>query len=141
MKKVIRMVVAGFLCVATVFAITKQLGTDKLEPIELRCEYLVNPLGIDVVQPRFSWRLEGSGQRSEVRAQKQGAYRVLVASSLEKLEQNQGDLWDTGKVESDRSTHLVYNGEALISHMQCFWTTPLSPHESLSGHLTQKANS
>jgi alpha-L-rhamnosidase len=121
MKKVIRMVVAGFLCVATVFAITKQLGTDKLEPIELRCEYLVNPLGIDVVQPRFSWRLEGSGQRSEVRAQKQGAYRVLVASSLEKLEQNQGDLWDTGKVESDRSTHLVYNGEALISHMQCFW--------------------
>ncbi len=60
---------------------------------ELRCEYRVNPLGIDVVKPRLNWILESSQG-----GQKQTAYRVLVAGSREKLNSDEGDLWDSGKV-------------------------------------------
>jgi len=83
---------------------------------ELRCEYLVNPRGIDVVKPRLSWVLE-SGQRGQV----QSAYQILVAGSEEKLKKNQGDLWDTGKVSSDESSHVVYAGKKLKSRMRCCW--------------------
>lgn len=82
----------------------------------LRCEYLGNPLGIDVTRPRLSWVLE-----SAKRGQMQTAYRILVASSKENLEKDTGDLWDSGKVESDRSIQVVYKGTPLKSHNHCFW--------------------
>jgi len=81
-----------------------------------RCEYRVNPLGIDVVKPRLNWILQSSE-----RGQKQTAYRVLVASSRKKLTSDEGDLWDSGKVESDRSIHVVYEGRPLESRMRCWW--------------------
>ncbi|MEA1996534.1 MAG: family 78 glycoside hydrolase catalytic domain, partial [Gemmatimonadota bacterium] len=82
----------------------------------LRCEYLENPLGIDQVSPRLSWTVE-----SPKRGQKQTAYRIIVASSAENLEKGTGDLWDTGKVQSSRSTQVVYSGKELTSRMRCFW--------------------
>jgi alpha-L-rhamnosidase len=82
----------------------------------LRCEYLVNPIGIDVTKPRLSWILE-SDQRSCM----QNAYHVLVASSVEMLERNKGDLWNSGKVESDQSNQVVYKGKTLKSRMRCYW--------------------
>lgn len=90
--------------------------TDGIRPADLRCEYLANPLGIDVVKPRLSWQLE-----SEQRTQKQTAYRLLVASSRDRLDKNVGDLWDSGKVQSDRSVHVAYRGKTLQSRRQCFW--------------------
>jgi len=87
-----------------------------IEIVNLRCEYLENPLGIDVVKPRLSWIME-----SNERSQKQTAYRLIVSSTREKLAQNTGDFWDTGKVQSDQSIQLVYKGKALTSRMQCFW--------------------
>jgi alpha-L-rhamnosidase len=89
-------------------------GTLKVD--HLRCEYLENPLGIDVLEPRLGWRIESSQ-----RAQKQTAYRVLVASSLDTLGQNTGDLWDTGRIRSDQSVQVAYAGKSLDSRMQCFW--------------------
>ncbi|MHC4574462.1 MAG: glycoside hydrolase family 78 protein [Planctomycetota bacterium] len=83
---------------------------------ELRCEYRLNPLGVDVVRPRLSWVLESSR-----RAQKQTAYRLLVAGSEENLNKNRGDLLDTGKVESDQSVHIQYSGRPLKSRMRCYW--------------------
>ncbi len=88
-----------------------------LTPDELRCEYLVDPLGIDVVEPRLSWTV-----RSNQRGQRQTAYRILVASSRELIDKKVGDLWDSGMVVSDRTTHVVYAGKPLRSQMQCFWT-------------------
>ena len=82
----------------------------------LTCEYLTDPLGIDVTEPQLSWQLE-SGQRG----QKQTAYRLLVASSFEKLDKNIGDLWDAGKVKSDQSLNVVYKGLNLRSRTGYFW--------------------
>ncbi len=83
---------------------------------ELRCEYRVSPLGIDIVKPRLSWIME-----SNQRGQEQSAYQILVADSEEKLRRNQGGLWDSGKVESGRSNQAIYEGEPLKSRMRCYW--------------------
>jgi len=83
---------------------------------ELRCEYRVNPLGIDVVNPRLSWIME-----SNQRGQMQRAYQILVADSREQLKQNKGGLWDSGKVESEKSNQVVYKGQTLKSRMRCYW--------------------
>ncbi len=85
---------------------------------DLRCEYKVNPLGIDNPKPRLSWKLI---QKKQTRGQKQTAYQVLVASSLDKLNDNTGDVWDSGKVNSNQSVNNTYQGSALESAKQYFW--------------------
>lgn len=82
----------------------------------LRCEYLDNPLGIDVTSPPLSWKVV-SGKRGDC----QTAYRILVASSAELLKKDRGDLWDSGRVPSDRSIQVEYAGKPLESRMRCYW--------------------
>lgn len=89
-----------------------------LKPVDLRCEYLINPLGIDNRQPHLSWTLKTTVPNE--RGQHQTAYRVIVASSRKNLDKNIGDLWDTGKVNSDE-TMVVYAGKPLRSEMECWW--------------------
>lgn len=83
---------------------------------ELRCEYMKNPLGIDVAKPRLFWTLE-----SPQRAQNQQAYQVLVSGSQERLDRGVGDLWDSGKVRSARSIFVPYAGRQLKSRQLCWW--------------------
>ena len=85
---------------------------------DLRCEYRVNPLGIDNTSPRLSWKLLEDNQ---ARGQKQTAYQVLVASSLENLKNNTGDVWDSGTVDSNQSVNVTYAGNALQSAKPYFW--------------------
>ncbi len=99
----------------------------EVEPMSLRCEYLKDPLGIDVAKPRLSWVIadaqsEISNPKSQItRSVMQAAYQVLVASAPELLAKDQGDLWDSGKVESDQSIQVEYKGKPLESRMRCFW--------------------
>jgi alpha-L-rhamnosidase len=83
---------------------------------ELRCEYLSNPLGIDVQKPRLSWLLNPA---ENVRGQ--SAYRVLVASSPAILQKDRGDLWDSGRVASEQSTWIDYGGKKLTSGERVYW--------------------
>ncbi|MAG13952.1 MAG: hypothetical protein CMN78_05095 [Spirochaetales bacterium] len=87
-----------------------------IKTIQPICEYEKNPIGIDVIQPRFSWQLE-SGKRGD----SQSAYRILVASKLELLQQNTGDKWDTGKVDKPDTVNVSYGGTGLESGERCFW--------------------
>lgn len=87
-----------------------------LYPNTLTCEYLAEPMGLDVTQPRLSWTL-ASDERSQV----QSAYRVQVASSVENLERDQPDLWDSGPVQSSRSIQVPYEGKPLTSRQVCYW--------------------
>jgi alpha-L-rhamnosidase len=87
-----------------------------MQPTTLRCEYRENPLGLEVARPRLTWILQASG-----RNQRQSAYQILVASSEEKLNSGVGDLWDSGKVESDQSTQVAYAGPPLPSRARAWW--------------------
>ena len=87
---------------------------------QLRCEYLDAPLGIDAKNPQLSWILSDS-KPGTLRGLRQTAYQILVASTLERLAKNTGDLWDSGKVTSDQTAHIEYAGTPLASRQQCFW--------------------
>ena len=82
----------------------------------LRCEYVRQPLGMNVEKPRLSWEL--SARRNGVR---QAAYRILVASSWENLNRQIGDLWDTGKIRSGQTTQIIYAGKKLSSRQRAYW--------------------
>ncbi len=85
-------------------------------PVVLRCEYVENPLGIESPRPRLSWQLQ-----SKQRSQRQTAYRVLVADSPEKLQNEQGTCWDSGKQTTDQSLLVPYGGNPLTAARQYFW--------------------
>jgi len=96
------------------------ISSSPLSPQNLRCEYHDNPLGIDVRQPRLSWVLKSSD--GHLRGQKQTAYEILVASDGRLLTSEQADLWDSGKVESDQTSQIAYQGKPLSSFQHCYWT-------------------
>jgi alpha-L-rhamnosidase len=82
----------------------------------LQCEYRVNPLGLDVPKPRLSWLLDSSE-----RGQRQTAYQVFVATSLDLLSKGKADPWDSGKVSSGESAHVVYGGQPLRASQRAYW--------------------
>jgi alpha-L-rhamnosidase len=84
--------------------------------VDLRCEYRVDPIDIEAANPRLGWKIE-----TRERGFRQKAYRILVSSSPAKLDADKGDLWDSGRVESDESAQAPYNGAALESGMRCWW--------------------
>lgn len=82
----------------------------------LRCEYLVDPLGMDELHPRLSWQVT-----LPARGVRQVAYRIRVASSADLLARGEADRWDSGKVESDSTTQIEYAGKPLASRDACHW--------------------
>ena len=90
-----------------------------LKPVNPRCEQDINPLGVDAPRPHLGWQLQAQG--AAARGLRQAAYRVLVASSPATLDRNQGDLWDSGRVASDRTLRIPYGGKDLRSAQQAFW--------------------
>ncbi|MCJ7647403.1 MAG: glycoside hydrolase family 78 protein [Candidatus Lokiarchaeota archaeon] len=114
-------------------------------PYNLKCEYLVNPIGIDTISPRFSWLLD-----HEERNQKQSAYQILVASNKEHLKSNKGDLWDSGKTDSALHFNIIYEGASLNSDRFYYWTVKwwdkhgtesgFSPIASFSTALMEKSD-
>lgn len=89
---------------------------DALRVQKLRIEYHQNPSGIDVEKPRFSWTLEGDG-----RNRSQSAYQIVVASTQQKLAAGDWDIWDSGKVNSDATNQIEFDGETLMSNMKYYW--------------------
>ncbi len=98
------------------FARSREVKSDMVV-YRLRCEYRENPLGIDQTRPRLSWQLQ-----ARVRGRRQSAYHILVADDPDRLHVGQANLWDSGKVESQQSLHVVYGGKPLASRRHCYWT-------------------
>ena len=105
----------SLLCLA---ALSLQAASS-FRPVQLRCEYLDHPLGIDAARPRLSWILEP--RNPQARGARQTAYEVIVASTAARLAANQGDLWASGEVTSDQSIQVHYEGARLASGQDCFW--------------------
>jgi len=98
----------------------------------LRCEYKTNPLAIQDKQPRLGWIL-----RSEERGQNQTAYRILVSDDRKRLRKEDGNLWDSGKVKSQQSLQISYEGTPLNSGQRCYWKAMIwmIPHLSSEKNL------
>jgi alpha-L-rhamnosidase len=87
-----------------------------VEAVNLRCESLADPEGIDTMHPLLSWEL-----KSSARGESQSAYEILVASSPSLLAGGKADLWDSGKMLSGQSIKIPYAGETLKTAQDCFW--------------------
>jgi hypothetical protein len=108
---------ARFLALATVlFSSLAMPARATLTVTAPRVENLADPLGIDVAEPRLSWRLT-----SDARGDSQTAYQILVASSAVQLGRDRGDLWDSGRVASPQSQLIRYAGRSFASSQEIFW--------------------
>jgi len=82
----------------------------------LKCENLVNPLGIDLSSPQLSWELNAPS-----RNQKQSAYQIVVSNQETELEKDRGNYWDSGKTPSNQTANISYQGKSLSSRLKLFW--------------------
>ena len=83
---------------------------------ELICEYTTNPMEIETGSPRLSWQLI-----SNQNGQQQTAYRILMATSVELLDQEKADMWDSGRQESNQSVNVSYTGKPLEPGSRYYW--------------------
>lgn len=89
-----------------------------MKPAGLTCEYLANPQVVDVRNPRLSWiNITGPGERGQM----QTAFEIRVAESRNELLSGKGVLWESGKVNSEKSVNITYNGKPLVSRQDCWW--------------------
>jgi len=105
-----------FLLVLLAIGCTRQEALSKIYISELNCENLPNPSVVDVSNPRLSWINKSNVNE---RGQKQTAYQIRVATSLEGLQQP--DLWDSEKTLTEESIRILYNGKKLSSKQECWW--------------------
>jgi alpha-L-rhamnosidase len=83
---------------------------------KLLCDYVEDPLGIDNIHPHFTWKV-----KSDVSGNYQTAYQILVASTPFLLDKNEGDIWDSGRINSSQSKHIKYEGPLLKSRKRYYW--------------------
>ena len=93
----------------------------------LRCEMLNNPQGINVTAPRFSWQITAVQRNVQ-----QTAYHILVASSKEKLQRNEGDLFNSGEVKVSQSQQVNYTGETLHYGNVGYWKVKVVTNKGVS---------
>ena len=94
--------------------LSNQLNGQALLVNNLTSEYKTNPVGIDNLQPRFSWKISGSG--TDIM---QTAWSIRIATDL-KFSSN-SIVWTSGKVMSDESVLIPYSGQALKSGQRYYW--------------------
>ncbi len=87
------------------------------------CEYLTNPIGIDVAKPRFSWQFSTTENNF-----KQMAYEIQVANTSANFDQK-NLLWSSGKIASDQSVNIEYQGIPLKSMQRAYWQVRTWDHK------------
>ncbi len=89
-----------------------------ITPVKLTCENLQNPMVVDILKPRLSWI---NTVPENERGQSQTAWEIRIASTKENLLTGKADLWNSGKVKSNESVNIPYDGKLLTSRQDCWW--------------------
>ncbi len=105
---------------------------DNLTVYDLKCENLSEPTGTGTNKPGLSWKI-----RSQSNGTMQKAFQILVAGSIDLLDETNSDLWNSGKVESSESIHVPYKGIELTSRSVCYWKVRIwNENDEVSGWST-----
>ncbi len=110
------MIKKQFFIAILLFAISHQIVAQKLSFESLACDAQSNPTAIESAQPSFSWVVEAGGFNKS-----QSAYQILVASSMDKLNEKEADLWNSNKVSSSQSVYVKYRGKDLKPTQKYYW--------------------
>lgn len=107
-------------------------------PVELTCEYLENPTGLDVAGPRFNWKLKTLD--SLAFGQRQTAYKILVGSSIKHLQQGRSDIWNSGWVTFDAMQLIPYKGKSLLDDTDYYWKVCVKDEKGLVSDFSRVAH-
>lgn len=106
-----------------IFLILISVSSDVLKcqcaPVELQCEYLVNPIGIDAANPRLRWRMNDQRQGAL-----QKAYRIVIGTDSVTVMHGIGAIWDTKKTKSGEML-ATYQGKPLTPFTKYYWTVQI----------------
>ena len=106
--------------------------TQVLSVKDLTIDHKKDPVGIEVLQPRFSWKIEGP-----VRNIMQTAYSIRVATD-EKFSSAK-IIWQSGKVQSDQSILVPYNGPELKSGQRYYWQVKITDNKKNESKWSEPA--
>src|SRR5690242_8710145 len=120
--------IVAWAAASTLLAAANAFGDTPLAVKNLRCEYKVDPLGIDLRKPRLSWELV-SAERGVL----QTSYEIRVADSEAGLAKGK-TIWESGKQTSDASIQVEYGGSALESRRIYYWQVRVADNH---GHLSE----
>ena len=95
-----------------------------IRPVSLTCEYIENPLGIDISAPVLGWKFQ-----SDERAQRQTAYEIMVATSETDLNRDRNPVWKSGKKISSQNNNIVYAGKKLQAFTRYYWKVRIYDHD------------
>ncbi len=115
-RKIPRNILLLFCLIPFCFA---ALAAAAIDPVALRCNYFVRPLGLQSAHPLLAWQLRAD--TPGLTGARQTAYQILVATSRAHLKSNHGDLWDSGKVVSNQTIDIRYAGQPLVAGQRCWW--------------------
>ena len=104
------------MAIMAAFMLSACQESSRLVVDDLRCEMLDSPLAIDNTTPHFSWKMA-----SRQHGDNSTAYQILVATSCDRLNEDEADLWNSGKVDDDRSIGVTYSGKPLRSRVMAYW--------------------
>jgi alpha-L-rhamnosidase len=134
MKTLFRSFCTGRCILFLLISMISCTGNQEFKVTNLQCEYLENPLGIDVKQPRFSWNIS-----SDKRAVSQSAYRIIVADNKKAIHSETGNIWDSGKVPSDITGNIVFKGSDLKSDQTYYWGVITWNQDGVKSSLSEPA--
>jgi len=103
-----------------------------VEVYDTKCGNLVNPVGIPKEKLKFSWKL-----KSKKNGIKQTAYQILLSDELQKLKSGEGNIWNSGKIESDVSIQIAYEGKTLESAKKYFWKVKIWDNNGMEADWSQ----
>ncbi len=115
---------------ASLFGVLIMSGSS-VEPIQLRCESLTDPVGIGTAFPKLSWKVGATAGGQNL---SQTAYRILVATDPKSLSETKADLWDSGVIRSDETIGVTYKGKPLGSNERCWWRVQIVDQD---GYVSQ----
>ncbi len=123
------------LCVGSICA--NERASTPIRLHDLKVEHLTDPIQLDVAQPRLSWKIMADDR--ETKNIQQQSYHVLVSSSIALLEQNTGDLWDSGQVTSAQSILIPYKGKELKTRQACYWKVRVTDNQGTTSAWSEVA--
>ncbi|WP_225871262.1 family 78 glycoside hydrolase catalytic domain [Pedobacter cryotolerans] len=117
-----RFIAVFVLVLSSMVTYSQQLKVDALS-----CEYKSNPLGLDILQPKLSWKLQAENRNTS-----QTHFQILVSDNLKDLQANKGNVWDSKKIASNQSVNIIYSGTKLISTKKYYWKVKVWDNHNLS---------
>ena len=120
--------------ICTLFILISSYLSKAAEIFDTKCGNLENPIGVSLERLKFSWKL-----KSEKHGVLQTAYQILVSDDLNKLDSDEGNIWNSGKLASDASIQVDYKGESLDAAKKYFWKVKVWDNEGAESVWSEPA--